>query len=85
MYDNLSENEKRVYRFLADKPEGSHIQEVYQSFEDMSVSDIQGIIVKFDRTQKSKSGSCPYMFALKAVLRRIYKVCVMCPVTIPLF
>jgi len=26
MYDNLSENEKRVYRFLADKSEGSHLK-----------------------------------------------------------
>ncbi|MCL2697573.1 MAG: hypothetical protein FWE74_05780 [Oscillospiraceae bacterium] len=71
MYDNLNENEKRVYRFLANKPEGSYIQEVCGAFEDMSLSDIQDIIMKFDRsymlkgTQKSEKGGCSYIFTLK--------------------
>ena len=71
-YNDLNANEKRIYDFLSNKPEGSDIHELYHEFDDMDMSKVQAIIKRFndsgmlkDTQGAREKGDCPWLFTLK--------------------
>ena len=72
-YEDMNDNEKRIYEYLSIKPHGVAIHDLYSEFEDMGISGVQAVVMRFHKSkmfspaQISPGSDCPWFFELRHI------------------